>query len=317
LTLKGRALPPGGTIGVPAPSSPYYARSEVLRGVEWWERRGYRVVLGEGVFDRSGWVAGDAETRAKDLMRMFTDPEVDVVQCLQGGWGAAQMLPYVDFDAIAANPKAFVGFSDVTALHSAIARRTGLVTLYGPGLAGVNDPETKEFTIERLLKALTSTEPLGEIPRNPDDDYVRQMGPGSATGEMAGGCLWLLSHSIGTPWEVDLEGKIFFFEDVYESPPRIDALLTHMKQAGALDGITGVVVGELHKCDWPDDNDDAPLMLSAEDVLEMHLEPLGIPAIFGLPMGHGKHLSTTPLGATVTLDADARTLTVDEAALTS
>ena len=269
------------------------------------------------MFDRSGWVAGDAETRAKDLMRMFTDPEVDIVQCLQGGWGTAQVLPYLDFDAIAANPKAFVGFSDVTALHSAIARRTGLVTLYGPGLAGVNDPETKQFTIDRLLKALTSTEPLGEVPRNPDDDYVRQMGPGRVTAEMAGGCLWLLSHSIGTPWEVDLEGKIFFFEDVYESPPRIDALLTHMKQAGALDGVVGVVVGELDKCDWPDDNDDAPLMLSAEDVLEMHFEPLGIPVIFGLPMGHGKHLSTTPLGATVTLDADARTLTIDEAALTS
>jgi len=90
-----------------------------------------------------------------------------------------------------------------------------------------------------------------------------------------------------------------------------------MKQAGALDGIIGVVVGELHKCDWPDDNDDAPLMYSAEDVLEMHFEPLGIPAIYNLPMGHGKHLATTPLGATVTLDADARKLTVDEAALTA
>ncbi|MDQ5814725.1 MAG: LD-carboxypeptidase [Actinomycetota bacterium] len=317
MTLKGRALQPGATIGVPAPSSPYYARSEILRGVEWWTARGYEVVLGEGVFDRTGWVAGDAEARAKDLMRMFTDPGVDVVQCLQGGWGAAQMLPHLDFDAIAANPKPFVGCSDVTALHAAIARHTELITFYGPGLAGVNDPETKEFTTDRLMKALTSSEPLGEVPRNPDDDYVRQLGPGQVTGQMAGGCLWLLSHSMGTPWEVDLDGKIFFFEDVYESPPRIDALLTHMEQAGALDGIIGVVVGELHKCDWPDDNDDAPLMYSAEDVLEMHFEPLGIPAIYNLPMGHGKHLATTPLGATVTLDADARKLSVDEAALTA
>ena len=314
-TLKGRALPPGGTIGAPAPASPYHNRSEVFRGVEWWETQGYRVVLSEGVFDRDGWVAGDAARRAADITRMFADPEVDVVECLQGGYGSAQTIPYLDFEVIRANPKPFVGFSDITALHTAIRHHTGLVTFYGPGLAGVADPETKDFTRDRLLRALTSTDPLGEVPRNPDDDYIRPLTPGAASGELVGGCLWLLGQTIGTPWQVNLDGKIFFFED-YDAPPfYVDGLLNQMTQAGILQGAAGVVVGELEKCDWREDRPDFPQSLSIEDVLERYIVPLGVPAIYGLPMGHGKHLSTTPLGVRATVDADARRLILDETAV--
>jgi muramoyltetrapeptide carboxypeptidase len=123
-----KPLPPGGMIGVAAPASPYDSRSEVLRGVEWWEARGYDVTLAEHVFARDDYVAGGAKERADDLNALFADPEVDVVQALQGGYGSAQTIPYLDFDAIAANPKPFVGFSDITALHTAIGRNTGLPT---------------------------------------------------------------------------------------------------------------------------------------------------------------------------------------------
>ncbi|MDQ3767152.1 MAG: LD-carboxypeptidase [Actinomycetota bacterium] len=315
MTLKGRALPSGGTIGVPAPASPYHNRSEVFRGVEWWESQGHRVVLGEGVFARDGWVAGDAVRRAEDITRMFADPEVDAVECLQGGYGSAQAIPHIDFEVIKANPKPFIGYSDITALHSAIRYYTGLVTFYGPGLAGVADPETKDFTRERLLRALTSTDPLGEVPLNPDDAYIRPLNPGAARGELVGGCLWLLGQTIGTPWQIDLDGKIFFFED-YDAPPfYVDGLLNQMTQAGILQKAAGVVVGELKKCDWREDRPDFPQSLSIEDVLERYIEPLGVPALYGLPMGHGKYLSTTPLGVRATVDADARRLTLDEAAL--
>ena len=137
-----RPLPKGGTIGVAAPASPYDARSDVLRGVEWWESQGYRVKLAEGTFARDDYVAGGAEQRAADLNALFADPGVDVVQALQGGYGSAQVIPYLDFDAIGANPKPFVGFSDITALHVAIGLRTGMPTFYGNGLVGVGDPET-------------------------------------------------------------------------------------------------------------------------------------------------------------------------------
>jgi muramoyltetrapeptide carboxypeptidase len=319
MATKGRPLRPGGTIGVPAPASPYHNRSAVLRGVEWWESQGYNVKLAEGVYERDAYVAGDPKTRANDVNTMFADPEVDVIQCLTGGYGSAQTLPHLDFDVIASNPKPLVGYSDITALHTAIRKKTGLVTFYGPVLMSMNgedrDKDSKAFLRKHLLRALMSTEPLGPVPRDPDDDYVRVLGPGVVTGELAGGCLWLLGQGIGTPWQVDLAGKILFFEDVELPPWYADGLLNQMSQAGMLDEVVGVVVGDLEKCDWSEDRPEFPQTLSIEDVLERYIEPLGVPAIYRLPIGHSKYLATTPLGVRATLDADNRTLTIDEAAV--
>jgi muramoyltetrapeptide carboxypeptidase len=315
LTLKGRVLRSGGTIGVPAPASPYHNRSEVLRGVEWWESKGYRVKLGRNVFARDAYVAGDPKSRAQDIMDLFTDDEVDVVQCFQGGYGSAQTIEYLDFDAIRANPKAFIGYSDITALHTALRHHTDLVTFYGPGLAGVNDRETKTFTQERMLKALTTVGPLGEVPRDPENNYIRALGSGSVSAPLVGGCLWLLGQAIGTPWQPDFAGRILFFEDVEAPPWYIDGVLNQMRQAGMLDEVAGVVVGELEKCDWREERPEFPQTLSIEDVLERYVEPLGVPALYGYPLGHGERLCTIPLSVSVTLNGDKRILTIDEAAL--
>ncbi len=314
-TSYGRPLPPGGTIGVPAPASPQDARSEILRGVEWWEARGYRVKLAENVFARDDYVAGDARARANDLVAMFADPEVDVVQCLQGGYGSAQTIPYLDFDVIAENPKPFVGYSDITALHVAIRQRSGLATLYGNGLIGVGDPETTAFTRERLLRVLTG-DGTGEVPRDPDDPYVRAIAGGTVTAPLVGGCLWLLMQTVGTPWEFESDGAILFFEDVKAPPYYVDGFLTQLAAAGKLPRVAGVVVGEMKDCDWGDlrQASDWARSRSLEDVLEEHLEPLGVPVLYKLPLGHGKHLAALPLGVSCTLDADRRTLTVDEPA---
>jgi muramoyltetrapeptide carboxypeptidase len=293
----------------------------VLRGVEWWEAKGYRVKLGEGIYARDDWVAGDPELRARDLMAMFADPEVDVVQCCRGGYGSAQLIPHLDFDLVAENPKPFVGYSDITALHVALRQRAGLATFYGPGLHGVGerDPDasasTREFTRDRLLTVL-SGETTGEVPRDPDDPYVRAIRGGKATAPLVGGCLWLLMQTMGTPWEVELDGCIFFFEDVELPTWYLDGFLVQLRQAGKLDGVAGVVVGEMAKCDWPEHgSNDFARTKSVEDVLEERLEPLGVPVLYKLPLGHGKHLATLPLGVTATLDADKRRLTIDEPAL--
>ena len=316
MTIKGRVLRPGGAIGVPAPASPYHNRSEVLRGVEWWEGQGYKVKLGRNVFARDAYVAGDPEDRAQDIMDMFTDDEVDVVQCFQGGYGSAQTIEHLDFEAIRANPKAFIGYSDITALlHTALRHHTGLVTFYGPGLAGVNDRKTKPFTQQRLLKALTTSEPLGEIPRDPENNYIMALGSGSVSAPLVGGCLWLLGQAIGTPWQPDFAGKILFFEDVEAPPWYIDGFLNQMRQAGMLDEIAGVVVGELEKCDWREERPEFPQTLSIEDVLERYIEPLGVPALYGYPLGHGKRLCTIPLGVSTSLNADRKILTIHEPAL--
>ena len=315
-TLFGPPLPEGGTIGVAAPASAYENRSEVLRGVEWWESRGFRVKLGKHVFARDDYVAGDERERAADLMAMFADPEVDVVQCLQGGYGSAQTIPHLDFDLIADHPKPFLGFSDITALHVAVRQRTGLATFYGYGLVGVGAKDSSEFSLARLLQVLRG-DAGGEVPRDPDDPYVRTITPGQVTAPLLGGCLWLLLQTMGTPWEVDLGGAIFFFED-YDAPPwYVDGMLTQLGHAGKLAGVRGVVVGDMEKCDWRETRPEWPRTRSLEDVLEKHLEPLGVPVLYKLPLGHGKHLATIPLGVAATLDADARTLTIAESGLTA
>jgi muramoyltetrapeptide carboxypeptidase len=313
-SLFARPLPEGGTIGVAAPASGFENRSEILRGVEWWESRGYRVKLAEHVFAREDYVAGDERDRAADLTAMFADPEVDVVQCLMGGYGSAQTIPHLDFDVIAANPKPFLGYSDITALHVAIRQRTGLATFYSYGLVGMGDKVTTEFTRERILAVLRG-EGAGEVPRDPDDPYVRSIRGGTATGPLVGGCLWLLMQTMGTPWEIDLDGAILFFEDYDASPYLVDGNLTQLAHAGKLASVRGVVVGDMEKCDWREEKPEWPRTRSIEDVLEHHLQPLGVPVLYKLPLGHGKHQAAIPLGVTATLDADAKTLKLEHPGL--
>ena len=314
-TLFGKPLPDGGTIGVVAAASPYESRSDVERGVEWWESHGYQVKLGEGAYARDDYVAGDPQQRAADINAMFADPEVDVVQALQGGYGSAQTIPYIDFDVIAANPKPFVGYSDITALHVAIRQRTGLATLYGYGLMGVGDKDSSSFSLNRELEVLR-TGGAGDVPRDPDDPYVRAISPGKVTAPLVGGCLWLLMQTLGTPWEFEVDGSILFFEDVKAPPYYIDGFLNQLKDAGKLKQAVGVVVGEMKDCDYADmrDSSEWPRSRTLEDVLEAYLEPLGVPVLYKLPLGHGKHLASLPLGVRYTLDADSRTLTADEPA---
>ena len=271
--------------------------------------------LAPGVNARDDYVAGSPEGRADDLNALFADPEVDVVHCMQGGYGSAQTIPFLDFETIEENPKPLLGFSDITALHIAIRQRTGLATFYAPGVAGVGDKDTSAFTRDRVLAVLREGG-AGEVPRDPDDPYVRSIAGGRVTAPLAGGCLWLVTQTMGTPWEIDLDDAIFFFEDFDVPPWYVDGMLTQLGHAGKLDRVAGVVVGDMEKCEWREDRPEWPRTKSIEDVLEQRLERLGVPVLYKLPLGHGKHLATLPLGVPATLDADARTLTIDEPALT-
>ena len=313
--MKASPLPEGGTIGVAAASSPFENRSEIDRGIRWYEQHGYRVKLAPGVHARDDYVAGDARARAADVMSLFADDEVDVVQMLRGGYGASQVVPHLDYDVIAGNPKPFVGYSDVTALHVAIRQRTGLVTFYGLGLTSMGAAKREEQDKDWFMRAMTSTEPLGEVPARPDDPYIGGINSGHATAPLVGGCLWLLRETLGTPWEIELDGAILFFEDVHAPPWHVDGMLTQLHNAGKLERVAGVVIGEMHDCEESKQPESWLRSRSMEDVFEHHLAPLGVPIVHNLPLGHGKHLFTIPLGVTATIDADARTVTVDEAAL--
>jgi muramoyltetrapeptide carboxypeptidase len=311
--LLARALPPGGTIGIVSPASPYNTYSDVLRGIAWWEERGYHVRLAPAALARTDWTAGSAETRARDLMAMFEDSEVDVIQCLRGGTGSAQILPLLDFERIAAHPKPFIGLSDITALHVALQRFTGLVTFYGPSLTMV--ASWPAFTTDRMLQVLGG-ETTGPLPRDPENPFVRAIAPGVASGRLVGGCFSDLLFTMGTPWEVDLEGAIFLFEEVGSSPHSIERGLVQLAQAGKLRGVRGVVVGDLTGCEWSDGGGAPwPHTKTLEEVLEERLRPLGVPVLYPLPFGHGSRLATIPLGVRATVDAETCSLVVNDPAL--
>lgn len=309
--LFGNPLPDGGTIGVMAPSGPFFNRSDILRPTEWWEAKGYRVKIMEGTWAKDDYVAGPPEQRAADLQALFADPEVDVIQVLWGGTGAIEILEHLDYDVIAAHPKALMGFSDITNLHIAIRQRTGLATFHGPGLGSMGIPERTDFTWNSALAAFRDGG-AGEVPRDPDDPYVRAIAPGRVTAPIVGGNLFTFVHLLGTPWEPVFDGVILFFEEVDEPAYHIEVELNQLRLAGKFDRVAGVVVGELDKCDWREERPEAPRTRSIEDVLERHLGHLGVPVLYKLPLGHGKHLATIPLGVTATLDADNRTLTIEQ-----
>lgn len=306
-TRKPPRLRRGDTVGVVAPASPWENRSTILRAVAALEAWDLTVKVGSHVDARHGYFAGRDEDRADDFHAMLADPEVRAVFGLQGGYGSPRLIPLLDRDLIAANPKALCGFSDLTTLHLAVAAWGDTISFYSNGAAGVGAPEVTTWSKEMLRRALFSDEPFGEIPPDPDDPYVRTIRGGTARGRLVGGCAGLLASSIGTRVQVDATDAILVLEEIEIGTEEFDGILTHLRNAGILASAAGIVVGDVKT-----KQTGYLTELSTEDVIEELLGPLGIPVVYGLPIGHGKHHATVPLGAQATLDADAGKLIVEE-----
>lgn len=300
--LKPKKLSKGDTIGIVAPASPSDKPSELPRAKHFIEEMGFRVVIGPHVDLRKGFVAASEEERAADINAMFADPSIDAVCCSRGGYGSAQIIRHLDFDSIRRNPKIFTGFSDITSLHLAINKLAGLVTFHGPGVSRFNPEDLTEYTKKQFLKALSSDEPLGEIPLHDSKKWLHTITEGVAEGELIGGNLTLLCASIGTAYQPDVEGKVLLIEDVDAEPWIVDNSMSHLRNAGILDTVAAVVIGECKDC-VP--NDYKPGFLSdvhVEEVFEYYLKPLGVPVMYGLPLGHTDDMATLPLGIKVRLD---------------
>ena len=200
-------------------------------------------------------------------------------------------------------------------MHAALLARARMVTFYGSSLTMVGSPSPSELTTERFLNVLGG-ETTGPVPEDSDRLTVVSIAGGKANGRLVGGCLLDFIFTIGTPWELDFDGAIFFFEDSGSAPIQIDRALLYLHQIGKLDNVRGIVVGELAGCEW-DNFTTAPRSKTLEDVLTDRLSGLGVPVLYNLPLGHRASLATLPLGVQATVDADAKTLTIDEPALLS
>lgn len=300
---RPKPLGPGSRIRVVSPASPL-TPDQVEEGVRFFEGLGCSVEMGEHVFAKDGYLAGADEKRAADLMAAFTDDGIDAVVCSRGGYGCARLLPHLDLDAMAASGRMFVGFSDVTTLHLAMQRR-GLSSFHAPMLITLS-VEREPWVRESLKRLVTGeADPLGV-----DHPRADTVVGGSVEGVITAGCLCLLCDSIGTPDPLEAEGRILMIEDVDESPHRVDAMLTHLRNTGILQSAAGIVIGEMTRTDekvdegigeWP-----------WRRIVEDRLAGLDVPTIINYPFGHMKNMLSFPLGVKARLDADAGRLSLPE-----
>jgi muramoyltetrapeptide carboxypeptidase len=313
--LLPKALKVGDTVGLITPSSYVSDPDELAFAKQFCEFFGLKWKMGKNVGQRYGYLAGTAQQRVADLNAMFADPGIAAIFCIRGGYGSAQMLEGLDYDVIRRNPKVFLGYSDITALHTAIRQKTGLVTFHGP----VSLSHLTEWSQQHLRAAIFETKPIGAV-RNPNESNplrpghtMRTVRGGTARGALTGGNLTLLTTTMGTPYEVDTAGKILLMEDIGEDIYRIDRMFTQMKLAGKLKAAAGIVVGECKDCP-PPGHDSA---YSLGEVIDYLLGDLGIPVLYGLSFGHTIDQVTLPLGVMASLDADKQTLAVEGAGVRS
>ena len=308
--IKPKPLRRGDTIGLVGISGAIHEpETRFEKMLESIDALGYKVIVADSCREKYGYLAGTDASRAKGLNQMFRDDRVDAVVCMRGGYGVTRMLDQVDFDVIRANPKLLLGYSDITALHTAIHGKVGMVTLHGP-MPDRAWMEFDDFSRESMLRALTSTEPLGVI-ANPEGLEPKCYVPGRCEGQLVGGNLSLLALLCGTPYQLNTEGKVLLLEDVGEYVYRLDSMLTQLRLAGLFERCAGVVLGGFTNC--PEEYVDYALHL--EDVIRDIIVPAGKPVLANLSIGHTPVKITVPLGVNCAVDAEAGTLTITEGAL--
>lgn len=305
-----KALAPGDTIGIVSPSGAIFESEPYEIAVESMEAMGLKVKLGEFVSSRHGHLAGTDKQRAAELNAMFSDPEVDGIICLRGGSGAARLLDKLDYENIARNPKAFIGYSDITALHLAIYTKTGLVTFHGPIAVSSWNP----FAVKHFKELLFDKAAM--VYQNPTDkggllaqtkDRVRTITPGTAQGELLGGNLAVMTGIMGSSYfPTNWQEKILYLEDVGEPIYAMDRMMSQLQLGGVLDQISGFVFGKCSNC-TPGSGYGS---LTLEEVLDHFIKPLGIPAYSGAMIGHIDKNATVPNGIRAAVNADQGTISL-------
>ncbi|MGF7216298.1 muramoyltetrapeptide carboxypeptidase [Spirosoma lacussanchae] len=303
-TVKPARLKPGDTVGLVCPAAPAYSREEVQVTQESLVAMGLKTRLAPHFYDRYGYLAGRDADRAADVNAMFADPDIQMVMAMHGGWGCARLLPLLDYELIRRNPKLLIGYSDITALLLGIHTKTGLATIHGP----VGSATWNSYTVERFRRVIMEGEPV--MYENPTDkgdtlaqtdDRIWTIRPGTARGPLVGGNLTVLCHLLGSVYVPDWRNKILFIEDVSEDIYSVDRMLTHLKLAGVLNQLSGLVFGKCTRC-GPGSGGYGSLTL--EDVLIEHIGPLNIPAFAGAMIGHITDKFTVPIGINAEMDAE-------------
>jgi muramoyltetrapeptide carboxypeptidase len=301
------ALRSGDRLAVVAPASPCAAEAVHLGVIELMSQ-GFEVTVDPRIFEQAGgYLAGEAARRAAHLQEVFADPGIAGIVCSRGGYGSAQILPLLDAEAIAASPKVFLGYSDITAVHTFLQQRCGLVSFHGPMLEG-RFADRARYDRDSFARAVSVTEPMGALVP-PGLEIWRE---GEASGMLVGGTVTQLAASLGTPFAFDPPpGCVLFFDEVNERPYRLDRLLTQLVQAGIIGRASAIVFNELPGCDEPGGE------VRGADAVRRVLDGFTGPILAGFPSGHTPGASMTlPFGVHATVIARGRpALVIEEAAV--
>lgn len=295
------ALPDGATIGLVSPASASNSQA-IERGMAALASRGYRPVLLPHAREEWWFVAGEDDGRLADLHQAFADPDIDAVWCLRGGYGCIRLLARLDWDLLAANPKPFIGYSDITTLQNAFIQRLGWVSFSGPMVASGHGyaraegiDAGSERDLFRWLRPTADRQPLV----NPDGTPFRVLQPGAASGRLIGGNLALFTALVGTPYLPDTRGALLAIEDVGEHPYNVDRMLCQLELSGVLDQLGALLIGDF--AGYADDEHPGP---DIETVVRQRVGSRPLPVLSNVIFGHTDVRQTLPLGACADLRAD-------------
>lgn len=282
-----------------APAGPLRIPNDIDRAIENARVLGWEPVIGAHAREKYSYFAGYDDERLSDLNDALRDDSIAAIWCLRGGYGAMRLLDGIDYDALRKRPKAFIGYSDITAFHCAVATRCGLSSIHGPTARSKLTPFA-----ERSLRAavLRDGDPCGTAPK------AKVLHGGRARGHLMGGNLALLAALHGTPYQPRYEGSILVLEDVNEAPYRVERMLLQLRLSGALQSCAAIAFGSFTNTGEKDEGLGGSRSLEA--VLQEAADRAGVPALSGIPMGHIDDQWSLPLGAEAELDADAKRLTV-------
>ena len=309
-------LKKGDKIALVTPGS-YITEEEKQESIDNIRNLGFNVDYSDRLMQKNGYFSATDEERAADLNEMFERKDIQGLMCARGGYGCARILPYLDFDLIRNNPKPFIGFSDVTALHFAIYKYSRLITFHGP--VGVST--FSRFSVNNFINVLVEpNENLKLVNSQSDNNYniygITTISEGTAEGELIGGNLSIVTSLIGTDYDVDFKNKIVFLEEFIEEPYRIDRMLTQMLQAGKFNNAAGIALGIFKMCESDETNPSFKNSFNLMEVLKDRLGNLGIPVVYGLSFGHVVDKFILPVGVKVELNTKSQQLKLLEPAVT-
>jgi len=294
--IKPRKLNAGARIGVVNPA--YWLEADRLqRAVEVFKELGYEMVLGKSTGLREHQCAGSPAERAEDIMGMFEDSSIEAIICARGGYGGNRILPLLDYDIIRANPKIFIGYSDITGLLISIAQKTGLVTFHGPMLSTYGK-QTLQYNLGIFHQVLSGLENIRVL--SAPGCQARCLAPGIANGPLWGGNLTLVIERLGTVDQLETTGSILLLEDIDEKLYAFERMMLHLKSSGSLDQIKGLVIGEMLEMG----DSKTPFGKTTDEIVLDVCGDLDIPIISNFPCGHGDYQATLPISHEVEVHAD-------------